>query len=560
MLRLLKDNVEYVTVTALSAALFYLFFGFKILNPFYIDWILAGGDPTQHYLGWALYRYAPFRLQIGLMNTAAYPFDTSIIFTDSIPLMSVPCKFIGLITDRQFQFFGIWGLLCLVLMAILSCFLLSKFINNKVSLVLASMLLTASPCMLRRVFWHSSLAAHFLIIIGLILIAYRNELCRTWQLATAWWAFLAFLCSFVHLYFLAMDAILLLGFVLFVITDRRENHLRGDSPSPKGLILLRDASLPVLGYLLAAIISIWLLGGFASGMSSGAPGLGYYSFNLNGFFDPDGWSCILNPLPRYADGQYEGFAYLGLGVILALAVLLIACVIRLIRKIHRKESFEKIKKLLPYCICVLIITLINILMAASNEISFGSALIFQFDVPEMIRKVWDIFRASGRLIWPAVYIIALIPLVFLPRIIKGKLLTVVLVICVLIQIGEMREMIVSKHTEFTRNAVYENRIDDPKILDMFSRHRIKHIVFLDKDNLSQEDLYAFTELATRYRLTVNDFYFARYMDYPTTEMAYHDVLYSDYDTIFVISDKSYDLAYMFPLEYREYHGLLIGTR
>lgn len=546
MVRFLKTKAEYAAVTALSVILFYAFYGFKILNPFYIDWILAGGDPTQHYLGWALYRYAPFRLQVGLLNTAAYPFDTSIIFTDSIPIMSVPCKFIGLLTDRQFQFFGIWGLICLVLMAILSCFLLSKFINNKVSLVLASMLLTASPCMMRRIFWHSSLAAHFLIIIGLILIAYRNELCRTWQRATAWWAFLAFLCSFVHLYFLAMDAILLLGFVLFVITDNRENHLR---------IIMAP-----LGYVISAIISIWNLGGFASGMSTGAPGLGYYSFNLNGFFDSDGWSCILNPLPRYADGQYEGFAYLGLGVIIALAVLIIACVIRLIRKIHRKESFEKIKKVFPYCICVLIITLINILMAASNEISFGSALIFQFDVPEIIRKVWDIFRASGRLIWPAVYIFALIPLVFLPRVIKGKLLGVILVICVIIQIGEMRKMMESKHTEFTRNAVYENRIDDPKILDLFSRNRLKHIVFLDKDNLSQEDLYAFTELATRYRLTVNDFYFARYMDYPTTEMAYHDVLYSDYDTIFVISDKSYDLAYMFPLEYREYHGLLIGTR
>lgn len=545
MVRFVRDKAEYFLTAALSSVLFFVFYGFKVLNPFYVDWMLCGGDPSQHYLGWALYRYAPFRLQLGLLNTAAYPFDTSIIFTDSLPLMAVPCKFIGLLTDENFQFFGIWGLLCIVLTGVLSCHLLKKYIHNSPALVAASILVAASSCMLRRIFWHSSLAAHFLIILGLILIAYRNELCDTWQRAMGWWAVVAFLCAFVHLYFLAMDSIVLFGFALFVIADRRENHLRRIFSS-------------IFGYLLSAAVSVWLLGGFSSGMSSGAPGLGYYSFNLNGFFDPDGWSAYLPNLSRYTEGQYEGFAYLGLGVIAVFGAAVIGSIVKLIGRTYHKETSAP--KTMKYYLCAALSVLVNILVAASNEITFGGRLIVEFSLPEWIRKIWEIFRASGRLIWPAVYIIAVVSLVTLARLLKGRMLTVILVVCVVLQIGEMYRVIEDKHAEFTRDYKYENRIDDPKVIGMIEQNRIRHIVFLDKDNLSQDDLYSFTELATRYRLTVNDFYFARYMNYPATEIAYHDVVYSDYDTLFVISDKSYDLAYMFPLEYYQYKGLLVGVR
>ena len=72
MIRILKSKAEYISVTVLSTVLFFIFYGAKILNPFYIDWILSGGDTTQHYLGWSLYRYAPFLLRRFIDNKVAY--------------------------------------------------------------------------------------------------------------------------------------------------------------------------------------------------------------------------------------------------------------------------------------------------------------------------------------------------------------------------------------------------------------------------------------------------------------------------------------------------------
>ena len=559
MIERIKGKADYIASVCLSVILFYAMYGFKVLNPLYIDWILAGGDPTQHYLGWALYRYAPFRIRIGLLNTAAYPYDTSIIFTDSIPLFAIPCKFIGIFTDRQFQYFGIWGLACLVVMGICTTFLFKKFTEDKVAVVISSFLVTASPCLLRRIFWHSSLAAHFLIIIGLILVAYRKELCDTAARSGAKWAVLALLCTFTHPDFLAMDGMILLGYMIFLIIDGAKGHFVGKNH------VLRIVIAPT-AYCLSAVVSMWILGGFSSGMSKGAPGLGYYSFNLNGFFDPDGWSAFFRPLLRYEEGQYEGFAYLGLGILSLIFITIVTVIVAYLRATDKRTVSDRMKKIMPYILCILFVVLINILVSASNEVTFGDKLLFRFDVPEFISRYWDIFRASGRLIWPAVYIISIAFIIILYKASDRRFLTVVLVICAILQITDMNKVIIKKHSEFDRITVYSHRFEDDRMMRLMSSGKIRHIVFLDKDNLKQDELYAFTELATRFGLTVNDFYFARYFERPVEETAYRDILFANDDVMYVLSgredesDEHKDLANMFDIYYYRYGDVLIGFK
>lgn len=557
----IKQRAEYIVTTGVSIALFYALYGFKVLNPLYIDWLLAGGDPTQHYLGWALYRYAPFRIRLGLLNTAAYPYDTSVIFTDSIPLMAVPCKFIGIFTDRQFQYFGIWGMACIILMSVCSCYLFKRFTDNKILLAMLSMLVTLSPCMLRRIFWHSSLGAHFLIIIGLILIVYRDRLCDSMYHEALRWAILAFLCAFVHIYFLAMTGFILVGYMVCVILDNRKTKTSETYTS----IALKVLIPPVV-FCMSAAISIWFLGGFSSGMLSGAPGLGYYSFNLNGFFDPDGWSSYFKPLGHYEDGQYEGFSYLGSGVVVLVFVAILSFAVAFGKRSNRKKMIQTLRDYAPIEASMLIIFTITILISASNEVTFGHKLLFRYEIPDFIDRVWGIFRASGRLIWPAVYIIAIISIIILYKVTDHRFLSVILMICVILQLGEMNQIIKEKHREFDTYTTYENRLDDDAMTRLMSQNRIKHIVFLDKDNLKQDELYAFTELATRYRLTVNDFYFARYLEYPVEETVYRNILYSGDDVLYVLSgrpdesDDPKDLANMFDLQYYQYGDVLIGFK
>ena len=81
--------------------------------------------------------------------------------------------------------------------------------------------------------------------------------------------------------------------------------------------------IPLLTWYLVGILS------FNSGENLSVDGsYGLYSFNLNSLYNSSGWSNYLSGLKQVSWHQYEGFMYLGLGILLLLALLL--------HKSHRK--------------------------------------------------------------------------------------------------------------------------------------------------------------------------------------------------------------------------------
>lgn len=71
----------------LGAAFFVTTFGVQILDVTYTDWLMAGGDLSQHYLGWRMFRQSAWHFPIGLMDNIVYPFKESVVYTDSIPFL-----------------------------------------------------------------------------------------------------------------------------------------------------------------------------------------------------------------------------------------------------------------------------------------------------------------------------------------------------------------------------------------------------------------------------------------------------------------------------------------
>ena len=107
-----------LTGALLGALVFVALYGVRVLNPTCVDWILnnASPDPSQHYLGWEFFRRSAVRLPyIGANYSAIYPYRTSILFTDSIPLLALLAKLFSPLLPQHFQYFGIWGLLCYAL-------------------------------------------------------------------------------------------------------------------------------------------------------------------------------------------------------------------------------------------------------------------------------------------------------------------------------------------------------------------------------------------------------------------------------------------------------------
>ena len=89
----------------LGAIIFFIIYGFKILNPTYDDWIFSkGGDFAQHYLGWKFYRQSEWHFPIGLIDGLNGDGQISFMFTDSIPLFALFFKILSPIIPETFQY------------------------------------------------------------------------------------------------------------------------------------------------------------------------------------------------------------------------------------------------------------------------------------------------------------------------------------------------------------------------------------------------------------------------------------------------------------------------
>lgn len=97
-MKALKKYRWPLTGALLGVLVFLAVYGVRVLDPTSVDWILnsLSPDPIQHYLGWELFRRSPVHLPyIGANYNAVYPFRTSVLFTDSLPLAALFFKLLG---------------------------------------------------------------------------------------------------------------------------------------------------------------------------------------------------------------------------------------------------------------------------------------------------------------------------------------------------------------------------------------------------------------------------------------------------------------------------------
>ena len=552
-----RKHIAEIISGLISGMIFLWLYSPKVLDPSNVDFLLVGGDLSQHYLGWELYRNGAFRWIFGLTDMAAYPYSTSVIFTDSIPICAVIFKHLFFFVKRPFQYFGLWGLLCFVLQG----FLAARLVKRRLILegywldaasVVLSLLFVFCPFFIRRMFWHCALAGQFVILIAIDL--FDNTLKYSRARMTIYWIGMGLLCASIHLYFLAMCGMILAGSCLYLFLDRKNNKKSG------GWQLVLDIFCPLAGFIFFAWYMIFALGGFSSRMDGGAPGLGYYSFNLNGLVNADdGYSRILPQLSYCEDGQYEGNAYLGFGVLLFICAVLVLWICKSIRsraKDAAKGSAVTADK--NYRISAFVVFLIVVIVSASNKITIGSHVLCEIPLPSFIEKLYSPFRSSGRLIWPACYMLMLSMISGLSAVIsalsykkKNYAALALSAVFLLLQIYDLSGKLESIHSNFSEEKVYTNPVlkESSLLTDMlegvYGDNDFKHLVFMNKGGLSQEDLYAFTDIAINYGLSVNDFYFARNFVNSAKEIAVDYALDRRSDCIFIYQlDEAEDFDFL----------------
>lgn len=488
-----RININIVAAL-LGGIAFVLIYGVKILNPLYTDWLLTGGDPSQHYLGWEFFRRSDWYFPLGLTDQLAYPLKTSVIYTDSIPIFAVFFKLFRSILPRQFQYFGIWGLLCFVLQGYYAAKILGERSSSKTVILAGSVFFIVSPIMIFRMYYHTALAAHWLILLAIYFYSKHEKEYRDIFRPVMQWGILGILIGSIHLYFVPMCGAILLGYILCSIWKERKIRIRFFYPG--------------ISFSVGLFLTIYLLGGFSSGADTGTNNLGLFSFNLNAFLNPMSYSTLLKNTslwnwPFYTQGQYEGFSYLGMGIIL-----LCACgIVLMIRNIFRR------RKPSVYQVMTVLMSIGLIVLAASPTITWNDKLLLQLPYSSTIYKYWGIFGSCGRMAWPVVYFLMIFGITSIGDMKwkRKEISCVVLILACLVQVVDLSGQLYKRHENYSEKVVYQSPLAGSVWDDIISSGEYKHVVWVTH-NVDHNDVIQVAIYAMRNDMTMGNFYFARGID------------------------------------------------
>jgi hypothetical protein len=434
---------------ALAGALFFLaVYGTAILDPTYIAWLLHG-DPAQHYLGFAFFRQTPWFPESGqttfsgtsglTTSWVAYlpgfissinpPSGTSVVFVDAIPLLAIPFKLASSHLPAEFQYFGLWMLACYVLQGFFSERILASFKLSVSPRLVGTLLLLTSPALALRAYGHEALMAHWLI-----LASFDAWLARKPSLQGPW----LMLASLIHPYFLAML-------------------------SPFALLAWWRQAYPwrhAAAWVGATVLAMLAAGYFVGSHSQlSAEGYGKYSANLLAFIDPMNWkeflkangrpienagewSRLLPPMKQAAMEQYEGFAYLGAGV---LALIALAALIPLAQRTFPFQPLQFGALWLP--------SLLLFAFALSTHVTLGSTTLADPKLPDSILHLLSIFRATGRFAWPLALLLPLWACARLSLCLSSRTTLIVLIAALTLQAVDLSGKWLEFHRRFEPGGV-----------------------------------------------------------------------------------------------------------
>ena len=535
-MKALKKYRWPLTGALLGVLVFLAVYGVRVLDPTSVDWILnsLSPDPIQHYLGWELFRRSPVHLPyIGANYNAIYPFRTSVLFTDSLPLAALFFKLLGGILPTRFQYFGWWGLLCYALQGGLAQAVIARFGGVKPDQKAklwgsVAGVLVLFPALTMRTFAHEALAATWLVLLALYLWLRSDEIMPTTRRACLLWGGMGLLCAGIHLYYLPMVGLVLVGYAV-----RRALQKRGPAAGV----------LPVAAFCVTALAELVLLGAFAvnfagysNGYLSGADYLGLF-------------------VPWYAPG-WEQNVYMGVGAVWAvvLAIFSMVCNARKAEKFFAAHH--------DWVAAGLVVLVLDLIAAGGNAITVGGRTLFTVPIPQFLMDFWAMFSSCARLAWLAGMLLAVTACGLVLRFWeKGAVPALLLAVCAVAQGWGQRGELFNRWTDYHYyDFRYENKslLTDPAWEDIAASGKYSHLAFATFD-FEHDEFWDLVDFAADHGWTSNSFYMA-HMDGNLAAVTLPGELNElSADTLYAFIDEDELARNSFDLHYYRLDGILIGS-
>ena len=527
-----------LTGALLGALVFLILYGVRVLDPTCVDWILnnPSPDPAQHYLGWVFYRRSGWHLPyLGANYSAIYPYRTSILYTDSIPLLAVLGKLLGGALPARFQYLGLWGLFCYAMQGGLAQALIARIGGVRPgdtakgwASVLGAGVLVLFPALNIRMFAHTALAANWLVLLALWLwlCAERSENRPATAKLCLWWGILGLLCAGIHLYYLPM-----VGMVLVAACVQRALEKRG----PAAVVL------PVAGFCGAALAELFVLGAFAANFA------GYSNGYLSG-------ADLANLFVPGLGASWEQEIYAGLGttiaVVLALAGLLV----------QHKQAGAFFRRHKNVVIAALVLLVLDAIAAMGNTVIFAGQTLFTVPIPQALMDFWAMFSSCARLAWLAGMLLAVAACGLVLRFWQGAAAAVLLALCAAAQGFGQRAELAKRFAAYHDAAYYENttQLTDPAWEQLAASGQFTHLAFASFD-FEHDEFWDLAAFAADHGWTSNSFYMG-HMDGNLAAVTLAGEMNAlAPDTLYAFVDEDVLARNDFALHYYRLDGVLLGS-
>ena len=355
------------------------------LDPTNLAWLQS--DPATYHLAWSFYRAVPmWPWPLTWSNGLGYPLGVSVSWLDPVPLMAILLRPLSPRLPAGFQYLGIYACVTFILQAYFSLKLAIRlFPRNALFILLTTLLLVGSPIITRRVGGHHALASHWLLLASLL--CYLRDTRRPVYRWVLPFGVILFVAGGINPYLAALCVLFAGAGVLRLLLERRAGW----------------ATAITLCLALAATIasSFVLFGLIVPGRDSGYATSGYELFSMN-LLSPINpmrpGSPILPRLPVATSGQYEGYNYLGAGILALLAG----------NAVIRPRGWRGLLRPTPTTLPLVCLGAICTIAALSSTITLGPWTILHVDLPAPLARFVSGIRAPGRLFWPAHYLIVLL--------------------------------------------------------------------------------------------------------------------------------------------------------
>ena len=472
----------------LGLAYAYIVVGPRVLNPFNVSGLVE--DPATEYLGWAFFRQEPhLTLPLGWSSAIGYPMGEPIAYLDAVPLLAAIFWMIRDFLPETFQYLGVNFVLCCVLQFYFGYRITRRLCaGDRVAALLGAVLFLTAPAFTWRAFGHFALISHWVILAALDQFLHGTEPPSLRRIA--WQGILCFIAGGISPYITAMTFMVMFGTYLRTLLCQRN-----------GIMRLAVGLTAVLSSGILALLLFGFLRGTDLSQYTGE-GYGKYSMNLLAPIDPLKYGALLLRQQPIRDGQYEGYNYLGLGLLLIGFI-----------TISRKPSI--LRGLMSVAaVSALAIFVLSLVLALSTLGKAGTATLWHVTLPRPVMNILVTFRGSGRLFWPGYYLLFIGIIWSAFQTFPGRLFHVLLAIALTVQVLDLQPLRESVR-DYWRDANAPKVSDDPAWHDLGRTQR--HLVVLPPWQCfaspgGADGYLTFGRLAVEQHMTINSFYAGRYSD------------------------------------------------